>query len=164
MSLSKSYLIDKIGPMLSSSTRDPVIERLTRFDPSYEQSDMVKYLQELLGRNPKFPGIIKQYALLYKNIDRHGVQDTAVATVPHKHNQGGKKNRLIPPLDACECMATRHDIFGSCANCGKIFCVQSKIRNCNFCNTSVLPCMSADDAAKKGMSADAVEAYAQKVS
>ena len=174
-SLPRAYLDDKIGPIIGPASRDGVIEYLLSCDSATQQDEMVLFLEQLGGRNPKFRSIIKQYALMEKNLSRGA---TASGQLPGaevgnsrskkknaKHHPGGSKNgdqKMVTDSN-CGCMGTRHPLWGSCSSCGRIYCEEEQVRSCKYCSQPVQPKMSGDDAEAAGLPESTVAAYRHKV-
>jgi hypothetical protein len=164
MSIARAYLEEKIGPLLGAHAREGVLEYLGTFNPELEQAEMLSYLEELLGKNPKYKGIVKQYALMSKNLSRTSAAaaEKGAPTQTKKASKQTAKEEVQKGGD-CNCMATKHPIFGSCIGCGKIFCVNYSLKQCNFCSRKITPSMSAETAESKGLDEETVAAYRQKV-
>lgn len=178
--LALSYLEGKIGPLLGSHARDGVLQYLASFDVSqpHTERDMIAYLEELLGRNPKYTTIVKQYIRMRKTFS-HITAPTASAA-PSASGEPGKKGRnkgkggstgissdagadsKVEPK-TCNCMAMRHALRGSCAGCGMIYCAESNNLQCSHCQDAVRAPMTAEDARKQGLPEKTIAAYAQKV-
>ena len=172
--LARSYLYEKLGPIVGAS-RDGIVEYLLSCDASTQQNEMVSFLEQFGGKNPKFRAIIKQYALLEKNLGRAagsgstgkdgGASDMRKQkNVSAKQGNKDKDNEKRVVLDTnCGCMATKHSIWGSCSACGRIYCTEEQVESCKYCGEGVSPCMSADDAAAAGLGEKCVSAYRHKV-
>lgn len=169
--LARSYLYDKLGPIVGPASRDGIVEYLLSCDASTQQDEMVSFLEQFGGQNPKFRAIVKQYALLEKNLGRvTGSSSVAVVDSRKQKNtnvrQGNKdknSDKKVVLDTNCGCMATKHSIWGSCFACGRIYCTEEQVDACKYCGERVSPCMSADDAATAGRDDKCVAAYRHKV-
>jgi hypothetical protein len=172
--LAKSYLEGKIGPLLGSHARDGVLQYLTSFDVSQPETEreMITYLEELLGRNPTYTTVVKQYIRMMKTFSPISAPANVSSESTGKKGKGKNKAGAGSSAQAaedkkapksCDCMASRHTLRGSCTGCGMIYCVESNNSKCSYCGEVVRPPMTAEQAKEQGMSDKAVAAYAQKV-
>jgi hypothetical protein len=155
--------------MVGPAARDGVIEYLLSCDPEQQQAEMVAFLEQIGGKNPKFTAVVKQYALLEKNLNRGTLNapasQQAVTGKQKKKNANGSSTSDVAdntPALPCTCMGSRHAVWGSCGSCGRIYCVNEQVRKCKYCSERVLPCMSAEEAETAGLSVSTVAAYRQK--
>jgi hypothetical protein len=172
--LAISYLEGKIGPLLGSHARAGVLQYLTSFDVSEPETEreMISYLEELLGRNPTYTTVVKQYIRMMKTFSPISAPVNASTGSAGKKSKGKSKvgagSSVVTAEDtktpkSCSCMASRHALRGSCKDCGMIYCVESNNSQCSFCDAQVRPPMTAEQAKEQGMPEKTVAAYAQKV-
>lgn len=174
--LARLYLIEKIGLIFGPASRDGVIEQLLVYDCTTQQDEMVACLERIGGSNPKFRAIVKQYALLEKNLGQGGASGPPVASVDRNVKKNRKGTSELPGggkiktaesktfMDRnCGCMATKHSLFGNCCGCGRIYCEEEQISVCKYCSDRVWPCMSGDEAEAAGRAPSTVAAYRHKV-
>ena len=171
-SLAKSYLLEKIEPFVGPAAREGVVEYLVSCDVGTQQTEMISFLEQFGGKNPKFASIIKQYALMKKNLSRADGEIIAPSSNMGKSKKKTKHKKSDSNCNAdskrvydnnCGCMASKHDLWGSCMKCGRLYCTEEQVLRCKYCNDLVRPCMSTDDAIAAGMSKTAIEAYKHKV-
>ncbi len=168
MNLAEIYLSEQIKLFVGFNAQEGVLAYLLSCNPETQQKDMVQFLEDNFGRNPKYNSIIKQYCLLMKNIQRNQLQPAVATTNEHRKKKGKKgkedvsnTNSLI--VSNCDCMATKHPVWGSCLICGKIYCMQGQVHVCVFCKNTVRPCKSAETVEAEGADANTVAAYKHKV-
>lgn len=66
-------------------------------------------------------------------------------------------------MSTCTCMATRHQFYTSCVQCGNILCTEYKLKVCSFCGVDLQLPMTAEDAQKVYSDSSIQSAYKLKV-
>ena len=144
------YLISRLKKVLEHTGADAsvVAEYISTFNATTQKNDMKAYLGELAGgREVEIADIIDEYCMR-----RLKKENASAAAAPAPTTVG------IP----CGCMATQHDLIGSCTACHRLHCTKEVNLRCVACGGEIKRAISAEDAEDLNCSEAYIAACKQK--
>lgn len=170
----RRFLRERLKALVEADSLETIVEYLLSFNVSSidTQKEIVCFLEDHVSKG--FRHTVKSIVADYlgantnaKSTRKSDVRKSSCLVIASSKKTGkkGASSSVDGASEAskCGCMATRHKYSSSCTACGRIVCEEENSGVCFFCETPILPPMSADEAADYGFDTSTLAAYRQKV-